>query len=699
MKILHVIPSLSPKRGGPSVAVRRMAEGVAQRGIEVHIATTDDDGPERNRQVPFSEPVDENGVTVWYFPRQSHFYTVSLPLTRWLMENTGNYDLVHIHALFSYPVGTAALAAQRANVPYIIRPLGTLNQWGIQNRRPFVKQWSLRFIEKPLLKRAARIHFTSRQEQYEAQQAGVQAPSTIIPLGLDIAPFRQVSPATDYRGQQGIGDAPLLLSIGRIDRIKGLDLLLDAFAQIYPRFPKSRLVIAGDGDGALLAELQGQAERLGIAGAIIWAGFLQGEAKLAALAAADLFIMPSHSENFGIAAVEALAAGVPTIVSNGVAIHHEITEAGAGLAVPVEAAPLANAISELLEDKTRRDGMRTAARHLAASRFSQEGMADALIDLYQQVIQAHSATFPAPSPLSSRMVNSLITSTSQTAATLPLSVVILTHNEAHNLPDCLASIKGWAGEILVVDSGSTDETVAIAEAAGAIVTSHPFENYAKQRNWAQEQLPFRYEWLFHLDADERVTPELQRSIRRFFQSGQSEQVAGAYFSRRTVFMGRWIKHGGHYPVYHTRLYRREQGYCENLPYDQHFLVEAPTIKLEGDLIDVLTSDLDTWSFRHIRWAGKESSHTLQRRAETAAQVAADLTGTPIEQRRWLKKQLFGRVPLLWRAFGYFFFRYVILLGFLDGKEGLIFHFLQGCWFRFYIDAKIYEGEQQVRSKG
>ncbi len=272
---------------------------------------------------------------------------------------------------------------------------------------------------------------------------------------------------------------------------------------------------------------------------------------------------------------------------------------------------------------------------------------------------------------------------------LPVAVVILTYNEAQNLPDCLASVVGWAGQLFVVDSGSTDDTVVIAEELGASVVSHPFENYALQRNWAQDHLPFQYEWVLHLDADERVTPELQTAMHNFFATGQADHVNGAFFSRRTIFMGKWIRHGGHYPVYHTRLYRRDKGICELLPYDQHFLVKAPTVKLNGDVIDVLTTDLDTWSHRHIRWAGKESAYVLQNQ-EDDRQLQASLLGTPIERRRWFKKHLFGRVPLLWRAFGYFLYRYILLRGFLDGTEGLIFHFLQGCWFRFYIDAKLYE---------
>lgn len=231
--------------------------------------------------------------------------------------------------------------------------------------------------------------------------------------------------------------------------------------------------------------------------------------------------------------------------------------------------------------------------------------------------------------------------------------------------------------------------MAIAQQFTEKISYHEFINYAQQRNWTQSNLNIQSEWVLHIDADERVTPELRAAIQNFFANGFDQQVNGAIFSRRTLFMGRWIKHGGHYPVYHTRLFRRDKGHCEERLYDQHFVVEGPVKKLDGDLIDILTSDLDTWSRRHIRWAGLEAAENCQVGPQTD-QVVARLNGNPIQRRRWLRTKLFGRVPLFVRAFGYFFYRYILRRGFLDGTEGLIFHFLQACWFRFYVDAKIWE---------
>jgi hypothetical protein len=167
------------------------------------------------------------------------------------------------------------------------------------------------------------------------------------------------------------------------------------------------------------------------------------------------------------------------------------------------------------------------------------------------------------------------------------------------------------------------------------------------------------------------------------------------FSRRTVFLGRSIRHGGHYPVFHTRLFRRGSGRCEDRLYDQHFLVPGPVAKLKGDLIDVLTSELDEWSRRHIRWASAEAQEA--RRQDHGMQVVSSLSSGPIARRRWLRARLFGRSPLFMRAFLYFFYRYVVRLGFLDGIEGLIFHFLHACWYRFYIDVKIWEAQHDIRS--
>ena len=275
---------------------------------------------------------------------------------------------------------------------------------------------------------------------------------------------------------------------------------------------------------------------------------------------------------------------------------------------------------------------------------------------------------------------------------LPVSVVVLTYNEEQMLEPCLRSVADWADEVFVVDSGSTDATVEIASRFTPNVVEHPFDNYSAQRNWAQDSLPLRNEWVFHIDADERVSDELAASLRALFAAGPSPTADGYLISRRTVFMGRPILHGGHYPAYHIRLFRRALGRCEERLYDQHFVVEGRTAKLAGDLVDEITSNLTTWTIRHARWGALEAAeHGAGERG--GQRVQASFTGTPIERRRWLRTSLYGRAPLFLRAFAYFVYRYLLRLGFLDGREGLIFHFLQGFWFRFYIDAQIFEARR------
>jgi glycosyltransferase involved in cell wall biosynthesis len=223
------------------------------------------------------------------------------------------------------------------------------------------------------------------------------------------------------------------------------------------------------------------------------------------------------------------------------------------------------------------------------------------------------------------------------------------------------------------------------------VVEHLFENYAAQRNWAQQNLPIRSEWVLHLDADERLTPELAAEMQRVLQR-PSNEVDAFMLRKRTVFMGRWIKHGGHYPSYHLRLFRAAKGRCEDRLYDQHFVVNGRVGRLRHDYVDVVASDLRAWTLRHLRWAELEARE-LGRAMWDGARIHPDPLGNPIERRRWLRERVYLRAPLIVRPFLYFFYRYFVRLGFLDGKEGLIFHFLQGCWYRFLVDAKLFEAQK------
>lgn len=291
-----------------------------------------------------------------------------------------------------------------------------------------------------------------------------------------------------------------------------------------------------------------------------------------------------------------------------------------------------------------------------------------------------------PRALGSDTAAAASTGTANTRA--PVTAIVLTFNEEKNLPACLDSIAPWVENLYVVDSGSTDRTVEIARAAGAVVVEHAFENYGAQRNWAIDNLPISSPWTLHVDADERITIELRDSITAAL-ARDPQDVQGFLVSRRTMFMGTWIKHGGHYPAWHLRLMRTGSGRCEDRLYDQHFYVQGAVQKLQGDLIDTLTPDVATFTARHVRWAALEAAEH-----DTPPDATGRIRGrlgsdNAIEQRRWLR-DWYGRWPLFVRPAAYFVYRYVVRLGFLDGRAGLVFHVLQGLWFRFLVDALILE---------
>jgi glycosyltransferase involved in cell wall biosynthesis len=363
--------------------VRQLARGLAQSGIETHIATTDDDGPGKLR-VPFGVPIVENGVRYWFFPRQTKFYTFSWPLNVWLAEHVGEFDLVHIHALFSFAALPAAYWAHRRGVPYIVRPLGTLNEWGMTNRRPWLKKVSFALLERQVLKNAALVHYTSEQERDEARRLHVEAASAVIPNALADAPADSCA-GQFLRRHPELQGRRVILFLSRIDRKKGLDLLLEAFARLRGDVPDAFLVIAGDGHAALAADLKRQAASLGISEHVLWTGFLAGNDKRAAFADASVYVLPSYSENFGIAAAEAMAAGLPVIVSDQVALHTDVADADAGLVVRCDAGEIASAMKRLLGDAALCAALGRNGRQLAARRYSPQAVTTTVLDAYERV--------------------------------------------------------------------------------------------------------------------------------------------------------------------------------------------------------------------------------------------------------------------------------------------------------------------------
>jgi glycosyltransferase involved in cell wall biosynthesis len=384
MKILHVIPSVGPLRGGPSFAMRAIASGLARKGLETHVATTDDNLAAR-LSVPLGQPVNQNGAIYHYFPRRTRFYIWSPPFSTWLQRHAGEYDVIHIHTVFSYCSNVAAWIACRNGIPYIIRPLGVLNRWGFRNRRPILKRLSFALIEKRLLSRAAAVQYTTEQERDEAAELGFPHHATIIPN-----PVESAEPGTVFPGQfralyPDLAGRRIVLFLSRIDRKKGLDLLLPAFREVLREHPAAALVIAGEGDSTLVRNLHRLSSELGIERSVFWPGFLTGSTKLAALADADVFVLPSYSENFGMAPVEALAFGLPVVLTDQVGIHREVSHERAGLVTRTSIASLASALVLLLREDGLRSEMGRNALRLAASRYSVEAVTSRLLDLYLEL--------------------------------------------------------------------------------------------------------------------------------------------------------------------------------------------------------------------------------------------------------------------------------------------------------------------------
>jgi exosortase/archaeosortase family protein len=281
---------------------------------------------------------------------------------------------------------------------------------------------------------------------------------------------------------------------------------------------------------------------------------------------------------------------------------------------------------------------------------------------------------------------------SKSGVTDSFSVIILTYNEEKNIRACLESLVPLPVEIFIVDSGSNDKTLEICRNYTSNIFEHPFENYGAQRNWSLNNLPVTSNWVLNMDADHRATPELSAELISTFSQTISPEINGFLVSRRTMFMGKWIKHGGHYPTYHAILFRKGFGQCEDKLYDQHFKVEGKTQLMKCDMIDIITDSLTTFIARHNHWATLEAQYHFEEMNVDEGNdgvVKAKFFGNPIERRRYIKKR-YESFPLFVRPVIYYLIRYFIRLGFLDGSEGLIFHFLQGFWFRFLIDAKIYE---------
>lgn len=270
-----------------------------------------------------------------------------------------------------------------------------------------------------------------------------------------------------------------------------------------------------------------------------------------------------------------------------------------------------------------------------------------------------------------------------------LSLVVLTLDEELHLGRCLESAKEIAGQLVVVDSGSIDRTVEIARASGAEIYTHPFKNQAEQFNWALDNTDIKGDWILRLDADEYLTPDLREEIGKILEN-PPEGTQGFYMKRRVYFWGRWIRHGGYYPRWFLRLWRKGSARSEDREMDEHIvLLKGNAGMLKNDFVDENLRDLTFFTEKHNGFSSREAESLIRGDAGNAK--------TEEDAKRTMRKSFYMRLPLFLRAALYFKWRYFFRLGFLDGVPGLVFHVLQGFWYRFLIDAKVYEAKRRKKS--
>lgn len=279
-----------------------------------------------------------------------------------------------------------------------------------------------------------------------------------------------------------------------------------------------------------------------------------------------------------------------------------------------------------------------------------------------------------------------------------ISAIILTKNESKHLPRCIQSLKGICDDIVVVDCFSDDNTVELAKSMGARVYQHSWKNYATQFNYGVYNCDIQSEWIWRIDADEFLDKGLGESVKKAV-ANCADDVNGIYVRKRIDFMGRSLLHGGWYPSYHLKVFRRNHGDCENRWMDEHIRIfDGNTITVEkGDQVDANLNDLTWWTDKHNGYATREMLDMLLMEYEMddkAKEVSPKLFGTEEQRKRWLKLK-YIKSPLFIRPFINFFLRYVCKAGFLDGKEGFLWHILQGFWYRMLVDAKIFEFKKKM----
>jgi glycosyltransferase involved in cell wall biosynthesis len=364
------------------VVIAQMAAALAPHGVAIDVVATTAHG-QGELDVPLDRPVFRDHAQYFYFLRtHPKFWMFSWSLRQWLYRHVPDYDLVHVHGLFAYTTLPACSAARHFKKPYVITTHGVLDPWCLSHK--WWKKYPYYYLlERDNLKHVSALHVTSPFEATGLARLGFSEKSHVIPLCVDLQDY-----VIKYQpGKESLN----LLFLSRLDPIKGLPVLLEAIKKIRAQYDVPvQLKIAGQGDKEYVFQLQKLIKKLNISDNVVFVGFLQGAAKSDALAEADIFVLPSYHENFGLAAAEALAAGLPVVLSDQVGIAHDVTKAGAGTVVPVNRPLLLAEAIMKYRNLEARVIAGANARKLAEKYYSKKHFGDALFRLYEAVLAQHS---------------------------------------------------------------------------------------------------------------------------------------------------------------------------------------------------------------------------------------------------------------------------------------------------------------------
>jgi len=384
MKVLHVIPSISPTLGGPTQVVLNLVKALRECKIEAEIVTTND-----NVDVPLYQRTEYEQVPVWFLPKSSlslKEYFFSPAITKWMWQNIRNYDILDNHYLFSYASTCAGAIARWQKVPYTVRTMGQLAPWALaQSQRK--KQVYSQLIERHNLNRAAAIHCTSEGEVEDVRNFGIKTSTVTLPLGVNPSETLPDAKQKIHEIYQILPTIPIVLFLSRLHYKKRPDLLIHSLSKLALNQTKFHLILAGTGEPEYLEYLQKLVSDSGLTAQTTFSGFVTGKDKDLLLQGSDIFVLPSFSENFGIAVAEALAEGLPVIITPDIQIAPEISRANAGLIVPGEKETIANAIAQLLSTPEQRYQLAENGKKLVKERYSWNAIADQLIQAYLTIIE------------------------------------------------------------------------------------------------------------------------------------------------------------------------------------------------------------------------------------------------------------------------------------------------------------------------